>query len=108
VGEIFHTCPDWPWGPPSPLYNGYRIFSGGEERPERDADPSSSSSDVDYSPYGPYSLHRASVPNNKAHKFIFTRFTYLHGMERDKIYLYVFCAYNGIMKTTYAFLKGKY
>jgi len=28
-GEIFHTCPDWPWGPPSLLYNGYRIFPGG-------------------------------------------------------------------------------
>jgi hypothetical protein len=23
VGEIFRTCPDWPWGPPSLLYNGY-------------------------------------------------------------------------------------
>ena len=22
--KIFHTCPDWPWGPPSLLYNGYR------------------------------------------------------------------------------------
>jgi hypothetical protein len=21
-GEIFHTRPDWPWGPPSFLYNG--------------------------------------------------------------------------------------
>ena len=38
-GEIFHTCPDWPWGPPSPLYNGYRVFPGGKERPGRDADP---------------------------------------------------------------------
>jgi len=25
-GEIFNTCPDWPWGPPSLLYNGYRVF----------------------------------------------------------------------------------
>jgi len=24
-GEIFLTCPDRPWGPPSPLYNGYRV-----------------------------------------------------------------------------------
>jgi len=23
-GEIFCTCPDRPWGPPSLLYNGYR------------------------------------------------------------------------------------
>ena len=27
-GEIFRTCPDWPWGPPILLYNGYRIFPG--------------------------------------------------------------------------------
>ena len=38
-GEIFRTCPDWPWGPPSLLYSGYRVFPGGKERPGRDADP---------------------------------------------------------------------
>jgi hypothetical protein len=38
-GEIFHTCPDWPSGPPSLLYNGYRVFPGGKEQPGRDADP---------------------------------------------------------------------
>jgi len=27
-GDIFRTCPDRPWGPSSPLYNGYRIFLG--------------------------------------------------------------------------------
>ena len=27
-GEIFHTRPGWPWGPPSLLYNGYRVFRG--------------------------------------------------------------------------------
>ena len=26
-GEIFRTCPDRPWGPPSLLYNRYRVFS---------------------------------------------------------------------------------
>jgi hypothetical protein len=40
-GEIFRTCPDRPWAPPSLLYNGYRVFRGGKERPGRDADPSS-------------------------------------------------------------------
>jgi len=45
-GEIFRTCPDRPWGPPSLLYNGYRVFPGGKERPGRDADPSPSSSAV--------------------------------------------------------------
>ena len=45
-GEIFRTCPDRPWGPPSLLYNGYRVFPGGKERPGRDADPSPPSSAV--------------------------------------------------------------
>jgi len=26
---IFRTYPDRPWGPPSLLYNGYRVFPGG-------------------------------------------------------------------------------
>jgi hypothetical protein len=39
-GEIFRTCPDQPWGPPSLLYNGYRVFPGGRKRPRGDADPS--------------------------------------------------------------------
>ena len=39
-GEIFRICPDRPWGPPSLLYNGYRVFPGGKERPGIDADPS--------------------------------------------------------------------
>jgi hypothetical protein len=29
-GEIFRSRPDWPWGPPSLLYNGYRVFPGGK------------------------------------------------------------------------------
>ena len=29
-GEIFHIRPDRPWGPPSLLYNGYRVFPGGK------------------------------------------------------------------------------
>ena len=29
VGEIFHTRPNGPWSPPSLLYNGYRVFPGG-------------------------------------------------------------------------------
>jgi len=39
-GEVFRTCPDQLWGPPSLLYNGHRVFLGGKERPERDANPS--------------------------------------------------------------------
>jgi len=45
-GEIFRTCPDRLWGSPSLLYNGYRVFLGGKERPGRDADPSLPSSAV--------------------------------------------------------------
>jgi len=41
-GEFLRTCPVRPWGPPSLLYNGYRVFTGGKERPGRDADPSPS------------------------------------------------------------------
>jgi len=29
-GEIFHTYPDWLWGLPSLLYNGYQVFPGGK------------------------------------------------------------------------------
>jgi len=74
-GEIFRTCPDRPWDPPSLLYNGYRVFPGCKERPGRDADPSPASSAVGhesvelylYSPYGPYGLYRASVPVQGVH-----------------------------------------
>jgi hypothetical protein len=38
--EFFRTFPDLPWGPPSFLYKGYRVFPGGRRRPGRDADPS--------------------------------------------------------------------
>jgi hypothetical protein len=45
-GEIFRTCPDRPWGPPSLLYNRYMVFPGGKKRPGRDANPSPPSSAV--------------------------------------------------------------
>ena len=38
VGAGFSTRPDRPWGPPSVLYNGYRVFPGGKVRPGRAAD----------------------------------------------------------------------
>ena len=55
---------------PQCLYNGYRVFPWGKERPEPDSDPSPSSSAVGhervelylYSPNRPYGLYRASVP----------------------------------------------
>ena len=68
-GEIFRTCPERPCDPPFLLYNEYRVFPGGKEKPGRDADPSPTSSAVGhervelylYSPHGPYGLYRASV-----------------------------------------------
>ena len=69
-GEIFRTCSDRSWGPPSLLYNWYRGFPGGKEQSGGDPDPSPPSSDVGhervelylYSPYGLQGLYRASVP----------------------------------------------
>jgi hypothetical protein len=44
--EIFRTLPERPWGPPSLLYNGYRIFPGVKRR-ARDVDhPPPSSAEV--------------------------------------------------------------
>jgi hypothetical protein len=34
-GEILHTRPDRPWGPPNLLYNGYRFSFPGLKRPGR-------------------------------------------------------------------------
>jgi len=45
-GEICRTYPYRPWGTPSLLYNGYRVFPGGKERPKLDFDPSPPSSAV--------------------------------------------------------------
>ena len=42
--EVFRTCPDRPWGPPSLLYNRYRVFPGCKVRPGRAADHSPPSS----------------------------------------------------------------
>ena len=44
VGTRFSARPDQPWGPPSLLYNGYRVFPGGKVRPGLVADHSSPSS----------------------------------------------------------------
>ena len=44
--EIFSTRPDQLCGPPSLLYNGYRVFPGGKVRPGRAADHSPPSSAV--------------------------------------------------------------
>ena len=57
---IFRTRPDRPWGPPSPLYNGYRFFPGGKAAGAWRWPPTPSSVEVNervelylYSPSGP-------------------------------------------------------
>jgi hypothetical protein len=32
-GQIFRSCPDWSWGPPSLLYDGYQVCFQGVKRP---------------------------------------------------------------------------
>jgi len=41
-GEIFRTCPDRPWGPPSLLYSGYWVSFPGVKQPGRGIGPPSS------------------------------------------------------------------
>ena len=45
-GEIFRICPDRPWGPPSLLYNGYRVFTGGKAAGAWPEPPTTSTADV--------------------------------------------------------------
>ena len=43
-GEVLHARPDRPWGPPSLLYNGYRVSFPEVKRPGRGVDHSLPSS----------------------------------------------------------------
>ena len=45
-GEIFRTRPDRPWGPPSLLYNWYRVFTGGKAAGACRWQPTPSSAEV--------------------------------------------------------------
>jgi hypothetical protein len=46
-GEIFCTLSDRPWGPPTPLYDAYRVSFPGVKRPGRGVDhPLPSSAEV--------------------------------------------------------------
>jgi len=58
--DVFRTRPDHPWGPPSLLYNGYRISCQGVKRPECGLDRPSFNAEVKqsvdlylYPPSGP-------------------------------------------------------
>jgi len=59
-GEISRTRPDRPWGPPTLLYNGYRVFTGVKATGPGVDHPPLSRAEVKervelylYSPYGP-------------------------------------------------------
>jgi hypothetical protein len=60
-GKVFCTRPDWPWGSPSLLYNGYSVSFPGVKRPGRGVkQPPQSCAEVKervemflYSPSGP-------------------------------------------------------
>jgi hypothetical protein len=57
--EIFCTCPDRSWGPPSLLYKGYRVSPRGKVRPGHAADhspPSSAEVLEEYSYTSTYAL----------------------------------------------------
>ena len=67
--EIFRTCPDRPWGPPSLLYNGYRVFPGVKSGRVVTLTPhpllmpwSWNIRAIPLLPYGPYGLYRVSLP----------------------------------------------
>jgi hypothetical protein len=67
-GEIFHTSPDRPWGPPSLLYNGYRVFPGEKVLSGREADPSPPSSAevknrIELYLYSPFVAYERVKPN---------------------------------------------
>jgi hypothetical protein len=91
--EIFRSRPDWSWGPPILLYNGYRVYFPGVKRPGRGVDhPPSSSAGVKervelylYSPSGPSwpvlwrtsPLPAYSYPEDGSSRFFQSLATYL-------------------------------
>jgi len=69
VEARFSTPVNRSWDPTSLLYNGYRVFPGGKERPGRDADPSPllvpcsrKGRAIPLLPLWAYGLYKASVP----------------------------------------------
>ena len=69
-GEIFRTCPDRPWGPPSFLYNRNQVFPGGKAAEAWRWPPTPSST-----------------------KLTFTRLmTYIYNVY-IYIYIYIYCIY---------------
>ena len=86
-GEIFRTCPDRPWGPPSLLYNGYRVFPEGKEGPGRDADPSPTSSAVVSTP--PMGRTACTEPQYLYKGALYLTFTKTL-IDRQFVYIYIY------------------
>jgi hypothetical protein len=81
-GKIFRTLSYRPWGSPSLLYNGHRVFPESKERPRRDADPSPPSSAVGYERVELY----VSLPMGR------TAFTQPQCLYKGVLYLYFYVA----------------
>jgi len=78
VGTRFSARLDRPWGPPSLLQNGYRIFPGGKVLPGRAADHSPPSSAALMEEYCYTSIHPLG------HTGLVTRSLYLY------LYIYIY------------------
>jgi hypothetical protein len=83
--EIFRTCPDRPWGPPSLLYNGYQVFPRGKEQPGCDAEPSPPSSGAMVKKG--YSYTSTLPMGHTAH-------TEPQCLYKGALYLYLMCTYS--------------
>ena len=77
VGTRFSARPDRPWGPPSLLYNGYRVFPRGKVQLGRAADHSPPSTDAVM----------------KEYSYTFTHPLGHTGPVTRSLYLYLLCMY---------------
>jgi len=90
--EIFRICPYRLWGPPSLLYNEYRVFPGGKELPgcHTDLSPPSSAIGLErvelylYSPLWTVRLVQSFSVCTGVH------FTHTHTHTHTHIYIYIF------------------
>jgi len=78
VGTRFSARSDRPWGPPSLLYNRYRVFPGGKVRPGRAADhwpPSSAAVMEEYSYTSTHPLGQTGPVTGSLYLYLFLFFS---------------------------------